>query len=196
MIHFVTTHGLPLLFLVVMAESFGVPLPGETALIAFGVLASQGHYSIAAVIAVTAAAAIIGDNLGYWIIGRWGGRRLLMRWGWLRRYTARVLPKAERIMERHGGKAVFIGRFVSVLRYTVAWLAGLTHMGPWRFLFWNATGGIAWAAAVGLLAYYGGVALADTISRFGLYAAGGLVVAAGLAWLGLHLAKRRIEERL
>jgi Uncharacterized membrane-associated protein len=67
--HFFTSHGLPLLFAVVMLESFGVPLPGETALIAFGVLASQGHYSIWSVIAVAAAAAIVGDNLGYWLIG-------------------------------------------------------------------------------------------------------------------------------
>src|ERR1700704_5662789 len=68
-----TQYGLPILFLVVMVESFGVPLPGETTLIAFGVLASQGHYDIAWVIAVAAAGAIIGDNLGYWLIGRWGG---------------------------------------------------------------------------------------------------------------------------
>ena len=77
--HFFTHHGLPLLFLVVMLESFGVPLPGETALIFFGVLASRGDYSIEWVIAVAAAAAIVGDNLGYWIIGRWGGRIRLIR---------------------------------------------------------------------------------------------------------------------
>jgi membrane protein DedA with SNARE-associated domain len=73
---FITQHGLPLLFVVVMLESFGIPLPGETALILFGVLASQGHYSIASVIAVAAVAAIVGDNLGYWLIGRLGGRAL------------------------------------------------------------------------------------------------------------------------
>lgn len=74
-----------------MIESFGVPLPGEAALVAFAVLASQGHYSIGVVIGVTAAAAIIGDNLGYWVIGRWGGRALFNRWGWLRRYSERAL---------------------------------------------------------------------------------------------------------
>ena len=74
MTHFITSHGLPLLFVVVMVESFGIPLPGETALILFGVLASQGHYNVAEVIAIAAVAAIIGDNLGYWIIGRLGGR--------------------------------------------------------------------------------------------------------------------------
>src|SRR5437764_3988973 len=98
MTHFITDHGLPLLFAVVMLESFGVPLPGETALIAFGVLASQHHYSIVSVIAVTAAAAIIGDNFGYWVIGRWGGRELFERWSVLRRYADRFLPAAERLM--------------------------------------------------------------------------------------------------
>ena len=93
--HFFTSHGLPLLFVVVMLESFGIPLPGETALIAFGVLASQGHYSIVEVIAVAAAGAIIGDNLGYALIGRLGGRRLFERWGPLgRRYAdARSSPR-------------------------------------------------------------------------------------------------------
>jgi len=155
MTHFITSHGLPLLFVVVMLESFGIPLPGETALILFGVLASQGHYNIAAVIAVTAAAAIVGDNLGYWIIGRWGGRRLFERWEWLRKYSARILPRSEELMARHGGKTVFFGRFVTVLRYTAAWIAGLGRMEWWRFLFWNAAGGICWATLVGLVAFGG-----------------------------------------
>ena len=151
-----TQYGLPILFLVVMIESFGVPLPGETTLIAFGVLASQGHYDIAWVIAVAAAGAIIGDNLGYWLIGRWGGRALFARWAWLDAYADRVLPRAEKVMQRHGGKAVFFGRFVAVLRYTVAWIAGITRMQWDKFLLWNAAGGIAWATLVGLLSYWGG----------------------------------------
>ncbi len=196
MTHFVTHHGLPLLFLVVMIESFGVPLPGETALIAFGVLASQGHYSIVSVIAVAAAAAIVGDNLGYWIIGRWGGRELFERWRWLNRYSDRVLPRAERLMERHGGKTVFFGRFVSVLRYTAAWVAGLGRMQWWRFLFWNALGGICWATTVGLLAYYAGQAVADAVQRYGIYSAIVIVVAAVVIWLVVHFGGRRVEERL
>jgi len=191
--HFFTHHGLPLLFLVVMLESFGIPLPGETALIAFGVLASQGHYSIAAVIAVAAVAAIIGDNLGYWLIGRIGGRALFQRWKWLNAYADRVLPRAERIMERHGGKAVFFGRFVSVLRYTVAWIAGLAHMDPWKFLFWNAAGAITWATSVGLLAYYAGGAAADAIQRYGLFAAIVVIVVAVGAWLVMRKVEHRFE---
>ena len=196
MTHFITSHGLPLLFAVVLIESFGIPLPGETALIAFGVLAAQGHYSIVAVIAIAAAGAIVGDNLGYWLIGRVGGRALFKRWRWLNQYSDRVLPRAEALMKRHGGKTVFFGRFVSILRYTVAWIAGLSHMNWWRFLFWNAAGGIVWATSVGLLAYWGGKALADAIARDGVYVAAGLLLALGGGWLALHLARRRLEERL
>jgi len=194
--NFITQHGLPLLFAVVMIESFGIPLPGETALIAFGVLASQGHYSIASVIVIAAAGAIVGDNLGYWLIGRLGGRALFRRWRWLNQYSDRVLPRAEALMERHGGKTVFFGRFVSILRYTVAWVAGLSHMRWWRFLFWNATGGIAWATAVGLTSYYAGSAAANAIQRYGLYAGAFVLVAVIAGWLGLRYAHRRIERRL
>ena len=196
MTNFITQHGLPLLFAVVMIESLGIPLPGETALIAFGVLASQGHYSIASVIVIAAAGAIVGDNLGYWLIGRLGGRALFRRWRWLNQYSDRVLPRAEALMERHGGKTVFFGRFVSILRYTVAWVAGLSHMRWWRFLFWNATGGIAWATAVGLTSYYAGSAAANAIQRYGLYAGAFVLVAVIAGWLGLRYAHRRIERRL
>jgi len=194
--NFITQHGLPLLFAVVMIESFGIPLPGETALIAFGVLASQGHYSIASVIVIAAAGAIVGDNLGYWLIGRLGGRALFRRWRWLNKYSDRVLPRAEALMERHGGKTVFFGRFVSILRYTVAWVAGLSHMRWWRFLFWNATGGIAWATAVGLTSYYAGSAAANAIQRYGLYAGAFVLVAVIAGWLGLRYARGRVERRL
>ena len=190
MTSFFTEHGLPLLFAAVAIESFGIPVPGETALIAFGVLASQGHYSIEVVIGVAAAGAVIGDNLGYWIIGRRGGRALLSRWAWLEHRTQHVLPRTEALIERYGGRAVFFGRFVSVLRETIAWVAGLARM-PWsRFLFWNAFGGIVWATAVGLIAYFGGKALADTVSRYGIYAAIVIVGAVVLLVLRPRLMRR------
>jgi membrane protein DedA with SNARE-associated domain len=196
MTHFFTHHGLPLLFAVVMIESFGIPLPGETALIAFGVLAAEGHYSLASVIAVAAAGAIVGDNLGYWLIGRLGGRALFRRWRWLNQYSDRVLPRARALTARHGGKTVFLGRFVSVLRYTVAWVAGLSRMHWWRFLFWNAAGGIAWATTVGLTSYYAGQAAASAIQRYGLYAGAAVVVVVIAGWLGVRYARRRVEQRL
>lgn len=194
--HFVTHNGLPILFLVVMIESFGIPLPGETALIFFGVFASQGNYNIVWVITLAAAAAIIGDNLGYWLIGRLGGRALFRRWGWLRKYSERVLPRAEELMERHGGKTVFFGRFITVLRYTAAWIAGLARMRWWRFLFWNAAGGICWATLVGLVSYYGGKAAADAIQRYGLFAAAGVVALLVIGFLVSHFGKEWLEKRL
>jgi len=194
--HFITSHGLPLLFVVIMLESFGIPLPGETALIAFGVLASQGHYPIEEVIAVAAVAAIVGDNLGYALIGRLGGRRLFERTRVGRRYAERFLPQAERLMAKHGGKVVFFGRFISVLRFTAAWAAGIARMPWWRFLFWNAAGGICWATAVGLVAYYGGAAAADAIERYGIYAAVGIAVALLIIFFVTHYGKKWLENRL
>jgi membrane protein DedA with SNARE-associated domain len=191
--HYVVTYGLGLLFVLLMLESGGIPLPGETALIPAGVLASQGKFNIVAVIAVAASAAIIGDNAGYWVARRWG-RRLLKKSKRLDRFAERVLPPSERFFERHGDKTVFIGRFVAILRFTAAWLAGLSKMPWWKFLFWNAAGGICWATLVGLLAYYLGRAAADTIERYGYYAAGGLVVAVVLVVGGLHFWRRRIVE--
>ena len=187
MTSFLTHHGLPVLFVAVAVESFGIPVPGETALIAFGVLASQGHYSIVAVIAVTAAAAIVGDNLGFWLIGRRGGRALIARYSWIERRSQRVLPRTEVLIQRYGGRAVFFGRFVAVLRETIAWVAGLAGMSWPSFLFWNALGGIVWASGVGLLAYFGGKALADAVSRYGLLAGASLLVVALLVVTGRGL---------
>lgn len=188
--------GLPILFLLVMLESFGVPLPGETALIAFAVLASQGHYSIEAVIGLAIAGAIIGDNLGYWLIGRVGGRRLFTKWKWLERYTKRVLPDAEGLIARHGSKMVFFGRFIAFLRYTAAWVAGLGKMEWWKFLLWNALGGIVWATGVGLIAYYAGQAAADALRRDGVYAALIIVVILIIGWATVHYGKKRLEKEL
>ncbi|MDX6476816.1 MAG: hypothetical protein QOH95_2327 [Gaiellaceae bacterium] len=195
MTHLLLSYGLILLFGVVALESAGVPLPGETALIAAAILATpkHHHYSIVTVIAVAAVAAIVGDNAGYWI-GRTGGRALLERWGPIRRYAERVLPRGERFFKKHGGKTVFIARFVSVLRVTAAWLAGITHMPWWRFFLWNAAGGIAWATGVGLLAYYFGKAAADAIGRYGLLGVAIVIVLAAIVFAGFRIWHKRMEK--
>ena len=176
MTHLIEHHqswALVLLFLLVGIESAGVPLPGETALVASGVLASQSKLNIVAVIVVAASAAILGDNGGYWI-GRKGGRKLLERWSFVNKHAQKVLPRAERIFAKHGGKTVFFGRFIAVLRITAAWMAGISRMPWWRFLLFNAAGGILWATLVGLVAYYSGEAAASAIQTYGLYAAGAI----------------------
>jgi membrane-associated protein len=187
------SHGLFLLFVLIAMESAGVPLPGETALIAAAILAERGHYSIVWVIVVAAAAAIIGDNLGYGL-GRFGGRKLLERWGPLRRYAERALPPGERFFLKHGGKTVFLGRFVAVLRITSAWLAGITHMPWWRFILWNAAGGIVWAVGVSLLAFYFGKAAADALARYGFGGAAVVIVVVGLVFFGMRWWHKRIEH--
>jgi membrane protein DedA with SNARE-associated domain len=180
-----------LLFLLIGAESTGIPLPGETALVASGVLASQGKLNIAAVIAVASLAAIIGDNCGYWI-GRKGGRALLERWSFVSRHAQKVLPRSERIFAKHGGKTVFFGRFIAILRITAAWMAGISHMPWWRFLLFNAAGGILWATLVGLVAYYAGEAAANAIQTYGLYAAGAIALVTVAVVLGIRWWERRM----
>ncbi|HYX88762.1 MAG TPA: DedA family protein [Gaiellaceae bacterium] len=189
----VQDYGLIALYVIVMLESGGVPLPGETALIAAAIFAARGDLPIAGVIAVAAAAAIIGDNLGYWV-GRTGGRRLLERWGPLKRWSDRVLPWSERFFRRHGSKTVFLGRFFAVLRVTAAWMAGVSRMAWWKFLAWNAAGGICWALLVGLLAYYFGHAAADAVNEYGLIGGAALVALAAVVLLLVHLWKKRFME--
>src|SRR3954471_15654215 len=178
----VQDYGLLVLFLLIAMESAGIPLPGETALVAAGVLASRGKLDIVAVIVVAAAAAIVGDNIGYWV-GRLGGRKLLQRWERLDRHASRVLPWSERFFERHGAKTVFLGRFIAVLRVTAAWLAGISRMPGWRFLILNAAGGILWAVLVSVVAYYFGKAAADAIAHYGVIGAAVIVVVAVLAFI-------------
>jgi membrane protein DedA with SNARE-associated domain len=186
-------YGLALLFLLVAVESAGIPLPGETGLIVAAVAAHEGHFSIVAVIVVAATAAIAGDNVGY-TLGRFGGRRLLERWALTRRYAERTLPPAERFFQRHGGKTVFFGRFIAVLRVAAAWVAGISHMPWWRFFLFNASGGILWATGVGLLAYYAGKAAAEAIGRYGLYAVVVLIVIGAAAFFAHRRWRHRAAE--
>ncbi len=182
--HLVQVFGYPLLFLLVMSEAGGVPIPGETALIAAAVLASQGKLQIELVIPLAATAAIVGDNIGY-VIGRKGGRWLLQRPGAFQRQRLEVLRVGEPFFEVHGPKAVFFGRFLLGLRIWASWLAGATRM-RWRsFALWNALGGISWASAVGLIAYFLGHSAGSALEAFGLYGLVAVLVAI-LSALVLH----------
>ena len=176
--------GYVLLAALIGGESAGLPLPGETALITGGILASQGKLSLPIVIVTAAAAAIVGDNIGYYL-GRHGARRLLVREGWLQERRQDFLRRGEEFFQRHGGKTVFFGRWLPVLRITAAWLAGAHHM-PWpKFLGWNAAGGISWAVSVGVFAYLAGHAAEAIIHIIGYAAVGAVCVAfvAAVAWI-------------
>jgi membrane protein DedA with SNARE-associated domain len=172
-------------FAFVGMESSGIPVPGETALIAGGVAASQHQLEIAFVVAVAAAGAIVGDNIGY-LIGRKVGRRLLLREGRTLARRKEALERGEALFARHGPKAVFFGRWIAGLRIWASWLAGMTQM-RWRsFLLYNALGGITWAITVGVVAYAAGDAAAKLINRFGLFFAGAVIVAVLIAVFVLH----------
>jgi len=165
--------GLPVLFALIAVETMGIPVPGETALITAGILASRGKLSIEAVVAVAASAAILGDNVGF-LIGRHYGRRLLTAPGPFSRHRMRVIEIGEPFFDRHGPKAVFLGRFVSGLRITSAWMAGISRMRWPLFTFYNALGGIAWASAFGLAAYWGGRKAEHVVKTIGIAGAIGV----------------------
>lgn len=192
--HLVEVSGYPLLFLIVMAEASGVPVPGETGLITAGILASQHKLQIEPVIALAAAGAIVGDNIGY-LIGRKGGRWLLERPGRFHRQRLQALQSGEAFFERHGPKAVFLGRFVLGLRVWASWLAGATHM-RWRsFFLWNALGGITWATAIGLIAYFIGHTAGNAIETFGLYGLAAVLLAI-VSGVLMHRRHRRHQASL
>jgi membrane protein DedA with SNARE-associated domain len=193
MTHQLESYGLILLFFFVAIEGCGIPLPGETALIAAAVLAGSGHFDIVKVIAVAAAGAIVGDNTGYWI-ARLGGRALLGRIPIVRDALPRFLPRGERFFERHGPKTVAVARFIAGLRITAAWLAGISHM-PWRrFVAYNAAGGTAWATAIGLAAYEFGQKAVNAVTHYGLWAVGAIVALVAILFLGHRLLDKRMEK--
>ena len=138
--------GLVALFSVIGLESMGLPVPGETALLAMTAYAAHVHaWSPTVIFGVAAVAAVVGDNAGY-ALGRWGGWLLVRRYGRFVRLDESRLKVARYVFARHGGSVVLGGRFVALLRMTSAFLAGVNHM-PWRrFLVFNAVGGVAWAA--------------------------------------------------
>ena len=189
-------HGLLILFVLIAMESAGVPLPGEAALIAAAALAqNEEFHSIEVVIVVAALAAIIGDNAGYWL-GRKGGRALLARTPVIRDVFERALPPSERFFARHGSKTVFFGRFIAFLRITSAWLAGISHMPWWRFLFWNALGGIVWATAVGIVAYKFGEAAVKAIDKYGVIGGIAVIAAIAIAYVAFRIWKKRMLENV
>jgi membrane protein DedA with SNARE-associated domain/membrane-associated phospholipid phosphatase len=148
----VGSYGYLIIFLLVGIESFGIPLPGETALVTAAAFAAGGRLNIALVILSAAAGAIIGDNAGYWV-GRTGGIALVRRYGRRFGLDEAKLKRAQDFFERHGAKTIFIGRFIALLRSWAAALAGVARM-PYRtFMFYNALGGVIWAAVFGGLGY-------------------------------------------
>jgi membrane-associated protein len=183
--------GYAVVFALIAIETMGIPVPGETALITAGLLAHDGEMDIVPLVALAAAAAILGDNVGF-AIGRKLGRRVFVAHGPLHAHRLAALEVGEPFFARHGPKAVFLGRWVAGLRIASAWLAGMNKMAWPRFLFWNALGGICWAASIGLGVYFVGHAFEEVIGVGGIVAAG--VVGGGL--VGLFVWRRLRARRI
>jgi membrane protein DedA with SNARE-associated domain/membrane-associated phospholipid phosphatase len=177
-----TTYGYPIVFFGVMLENAGIPVPGETILLAAGFFASHGQFSLPLVILIAAAGAVVGDNLGY-LAGRRLGRPFIERYGryfWL---TPGRIEASERFFERHGNKTILIARFISGLRVFAAFFAGISRM-PWRtFLIYNASGALLWATAISSLGYFFGNSwqlLEKWVGRAGLFIAGIIIACAAI----------------
>ena len=195
---FVQHWGYLAVFLVAGLESLCVPfLPGETALITAAALATKLHLAIAGVIAAAAAGPIVGGSIGY-AIGWWGGYRLLVRFGGRVGLAQPQVKVARYLFQRDGGKVVFLGRFVLVLRSFAGLLAGAGRMSPVSFLAFNAAGSVVWATVYGLAAYAAGSTLLNLSGwvAVGFGVAAAVVVVAGLVLLRRHSGRlvARVEE--
>ena len=173
-------------------EDFGVPAPGETVLIAASVYAGAGQLNVVAVGVVAFVAAVLGDNTGY-VIGHFGGRALVLRYGRYVRLTEPRLEKAESFFTRRGGAIVTVARFIEGLRQANGIVAGTTGM-PWRrFLAFNALGAALWVGTWTSVGYFAGdhiETIYREVSRYSLY-----VLAAAAVLLIVWVARRHWRRR-
>ena len=185
-------YGYAVVFVGVFLENTGLPVPGETALLAGAALSRSGPLSLPWVIATAVVGAILGDNLGF-LIGRRGGRALVERFGARLGLTSARLSQFDRFFDRHGPKTVFIARFVTGLRVFGAVLAGTSGL-PWgRFLIYNASGAVAWATTFGIVGYmlaYSWQTLEKWVGRAGVALLAVVIVA------GIVLTLRRRQATL
>jgi membrane protein DedA with SNARE-associated domain len=183
------TLGYPGIAIIVGLESTGLPLPGETTLLAASYLAATGHLSLPLVIGSAAIGAAVGDSLGY-VVGYCGGRRFLERYGRYVGIPPEKLIRADGYFARHGAKTVFFGRFVALLRILAGPLAGASRMPYRRFLAANLAGAVTWATTMGTLAFFFGKPVAAFLSWLGVWA---LVALA--AFLIARFALKRLRSR-
>jgi membrane protein DedA with SNARE-associated domain len=197
--HLIATYGYLAIAVIIGLESMGLPLPGESALVAAALYTSHHDHNIAAVVGAAAAGAIVGDNIGYWI-GREFGYRLLLRYGAVIGLSASKIKLGQYLFLRHGGKVVFFGRFVAVLRILAALLAGVNRMDWGRFMLANAAGGILWACVVGLGAYAFGRTVLAVTGPLGIWliAISLVLIIGGVLFVRSHEAEfeARAEEAL
>jgi membrane protein DedA with SNARE-associated domain len=191
LVHLIGSYGVWVVGLVIGLESTGIPLPGETTLIAAAVYAgSTERLNIASIIIVAALGAVVGDNVGFWI-GRRFGYHWFVRHQSLLHLTPRRLKLGQYLFQRHGGKVVFWGRFVAVLRTLAALLAGINCMDWKRFLLFNAAGGVVWASVYGAAGYMFGRELPELLEKIGAWLG---VLAVCLTLAGLWLVRNHEQQ--
>ncbi|HKR48026.1 MAG TPA: DedA family protein [Pseudonocardiaceae bacterium] len=174
-----TSYGYLAVFGFLFIESFGAPVPGQTMLMAAGIFAGAGKLNIAGVAILGFFAAVAGDNIGY-LIGRSGGRRLVLRFGRYIFVTEKRLTKIENFFDRHGGKIVAVARFIDGLRQLNGIVAGIAEMPWWRFLAFNALGAAAWVGVWTSIGYLAGGHLATIYQEFHRYQALAFILASAV----------------
>jgi membrane protein DedA with SNARE-associated domain len=187
----IASYGYATVFFVVLLESSGIPLPGETILVCASVYAGAHHdLDIRVIIGAAASGAILGDNVGFWIGRRWG-RTLLMKYGHYVGIDGQKLALGEYLFMRFGGMIVFFGRFVALLRVYAALLAGINRLRPAEFAVYNAAGGVVWAATSGLGGYLFGKNLQHFIGPIGWIALIAFVAGGYFVWAFFKTRERR-----
>jgi membrane protein DedA with SNARE-associated domain len=196
MTHLLITYGYLIIFALVAIESMGIPVPGESTLLLASVYAGTTHHlSVVLVILAAAAGAVMGDNIGYFA-GRKGGYKLLHRNGKHLHFNQDKLRLGQYLFDRHGGKVVFFGRFVALLRMWAAFLAG-AHRMPWsRFMLFNTAGGVAWATLMGTLAYVFGNSILRLGGPIGIASFVAATLVMVLVGIGLRRGERRLQRQV
>lgn len=187
-------YGYIAIFCVIALESAGIPLPGETILVTSAIYAGTAHgLNIYGVITAAAAGAIFGDNIGFWV-GREVGLHLLIKHGHYIKLDEAKLKLGQYLFQKHGGKIVFFGRFVAVLRAFAALLAGANGFDPKRFFLFNAAGGITWAVLFGSLGYLFGAEAHKIAGPFGLAMLAIALIACFFGWRFYKTHESRLME--
>ncbi|MGB3491863.1 MAG: DedA family protein [Elainellaceae cyanobacterium] len=181
-------YGYVAVFFGILLENAGIPIPGETITLIGGFLAGSGELRYLGVLATATAGAIVGDNVGYWV-GFYGGWPILVRVGRLFRLTEEKLLGVRDQFANNAARAVFLGRFIALLRIFAGPLAGTVKMPYARFLLWNSLGALAWASVMVSLAYFVGriVPLAQLIQSVAQFAVLALVLVVG--WIAVLVWK-------
>lgn len=193
--HILGTYGYWAIFCVVMCESAGIPLPGETILVTGAIYAGTTHnLDIRLVILAAASGAIIGDNIGFWI-GREFGVHLLPRFGPKIGLDERKQKLGQYLFKKYGGAIVFIGRFIALLRVFAALLAGINRLKPTTFFIYNAAGGIVWATIFGMGGYLLGRGIEKVAGPIGYIGLAAAIIGGFIMWRFYKAHEERLLER-